>query len=347
MIDNGNLSGDCLISLATYNRSFGGRAKALRPASTKKRIFAAGCKQLGIIGRAPVQMKFQFHDRLNPKVKLNYLCRPLIVKDLGVPIILSNHDIITLKGKIDPDEQSFKIPLNQSKTIFCDVRMIPRSSDVIYPADVALIGKTTTIQPNEEKIVKLTCKQPEGTEVIIHTNGENSDLLRARIPNHELMFTDTVDTITNGSVRYCIINNGKEPITLEKNIPIGNVVSILHERKHLLNYLNNNPPNEQEKMDPLIPPDPNEKSSREFKLSEVLQTMATMAQKPKQARDFDELEDPKTPEELQERLRVDLGFKNPKEIQEKGFTKEQTDRIVNKFCQNRSALALAYNDLDR
>ena len=348
LIDNGNLSGDCLISLATYNRSFGGRSKALRPSSTKKRIFAAGCKQLGIIGRAPVQMKFQFNDHLNPKVKLNYLCRPLIVKDLGVPVILSNHDIITLKGLIDPDGQSFKIPINQAKTIFCDVKMIPRSSDVIYPADVALIGKTTTIQPNEAKVVNVTTKSPDGTEVIIHTNSESSDFLRTRIPNHELMFTDTVDKVTNGFVKYCLINNGKEPITLEKNVPIGNVVSILHERKRLVNYLNNNPPNEQERMDPPIPPDnhPNDEgTSREFELSKVLQTMATTAQKPKQARDFDELEDPKTAEELQERLKVDLGFKNPKEIQEKGFTKDQTDKIVNKFAQNRPALALSYNDL--
>ena len=67
----------------------------------------------------------------------------------------------------------------------------------------------------------------------------------------------------------------------------------------------------------------------------------------KQARALneEELPEPKTIEELQERLREDLGFKLEKDIEEKGLTKQEMKEIVELMSHHRAALALSYNDL--
>ena len=59
----------------------------------------------------------------------------------------------------------------------------------------------------------------------------------------------------------------------------------------------------------------------------------------------DDLPEPKTLKELQDRLREDLGFNDKDVAEKKGLSPEEMDKVVDLLSQHRQALSLSFNDL--
>ena len=353
LIDTGNLSGECLVSQAFWNKLHLGPNKTPKLLPQKKQLFSAGGSKLTCAGRAPLKIKIKF---FHEGKSVNYFTQPLIMPGLGVPILLSNKDIINLKAQVVPFANRLNIPLNRRKPFDPQTTMsIPLRSRIIPIRPTTSVARVAgkdqiKIEAGTETHIPLHTLESPGTDVIV----DAEEIFRLKKPDHTLRMVSSVDTVKqDGTVVIRVLNLGQQPVTINSGTAFAVVTSVPNRLLTVTSKILCNIQHMQEKVEDLCQAF---NVNRISSASEPPSTPSRLVVPQHQKNTFlqkaleltpEALKEPKTEEEMRERLKTDLAMSTPEQLEAKGLSENEADEIVSVFCEPkyRNALSLSYKDL--
>ena len=353
LVDTGNLSGETLMSQAFWNKLHLGPSKTPKLLPQKKQLFSAGGTKLACIGRAPLEVKIRF---FHEGKSVNYFTQPLIMPGLGVPVLLSNRDIINLKAQVVPFAQRLNIPLNRRRPFdpqtTISIPLCSRTIPIRPTTSVARVaGKDQVkIEAGSETHVPLHTLEPPGTDVIV----DAEEIFRLKKPDHSLHTVSSVDTVkSDGTVVIRVLNLGQQPVTINSGTAFAVVTSVPNRLLAVTSRILNNIQTMRDKVEDLCQAfhvnrisSASEPPSTPSRLVIPQHQKNTFLQKALELTP-EALKEPKTKEEMRERLRTDLAMATPEQREAKGLSEEEAEEFVSVFCEPkyRDALSLSYKDL--
>ena len=213
LVDTGNRSSS-LISLSTYEALLPQwkQANLIKPVDTQ--LTAAGKKQvLDVVGRAePVDLSFVGQDGR----QVRYVVRPLVVRNLQLPYILSYKDMCTMDMVVYSSEE--KVALRAVKPPI-ELSLRPWKGPSI--AGVSL-GEQIVLEPMTEMIFEAMVEDgrvAEGQEFVFNPESTIAEV-------YEVHLARCVDTIQNGTVRVVASNWNSHPVCLPRGTTIGKAMSL-------------------------------------------------------------------------------------------------------------------------
>ena len=301
LIDNGNLSSEALISETIFRR--------LQPQGelgiVRRQLRGAGNQMLHTLGSTKSPISIVFRD---PKDKSTheYRLRPIVVRGLAQPILLSNSDLCTLKAEIKMSEAKLVLPHS--------IRPKPLEIPLFRaPSRVALVQTTQrhVIKPFHETVFTVqTTGLKEGTEVLFEP-----DISLIDLDEPGLVACATTDKIRDNQVIHCRITNFSDhPVTIKKGQEIGYAST-------LQDYTG-----EKEKQ---------------YQTVAALTSSPQYKERQQKRLVKDEFKTIKTKEELYKRIWDDLDM----DKEDHGLTYDEKKKLVKLFARHRPALCLDYDEV--
>ena len=176
-------------------------------------------QQLDILGRCQTPIKLKFYN--NNKDFITYAVRPLIVKNLRLPFILSLTDLIKLRAQISPHKKQITFD-TRNGPVQVDLVPLPGKSYVITNKE------NLTIQPNQEITAKLSVsnfKTNDSQDLVFEPN---EDLL----VKTNILSSLSLSTVSEeGYLFGRFANYNAHPVTIPKNSEVG--IARRHGETHL------------------------------------------------------------------------------------------------------------------
>ena len=167
---------------------------------------------MSTLGRAKKPITLQFYNEKRQKVF--YQCRPTICRNLQLPLILSNQDLVKLKLVVRLHEKRAEITVND-KLIY-----VPLVEHNEVPRLTVSAVRNTKVEPFSEAII----------EGVIETDRPKGQLVEF-VPNQEfqekygLLCCSSLDKVRQGNrIRIRVANFSDEPVTVTKHVAAGEVI---------------------------------------------------------------------------------------------------------------------------
>lgn len=208
LIDTGNLAKAGIVSERFYD--------SLHPTSTLRKtsyqLFgAAKDSELCVIGRVREQMSIVFSSAEKDGQKVEYQCRPFVVRNLETDLLLSNRDLINMGVWVHPKSKTMFCPLPGDKYL-----KVPLTEPPEQPRCVKTVADET-IRPGEHAIFPAEVPRMEvGQAVTVDPDLWSVD----RAGN--LVAYPSVDKVRpDNLVHFVVTNLGNHPLTIAKDTVIG------------------------------------------------------------------------------------------------------------------------------
>ena len=230
LIDTGNRARSCIDEKVFKGISPEGSVEPVKTILTT----ASNGQKLDVLGRTKDYIELKFY---NPKNQDNilYKVRPMVVRNLSLPFVLSLYDLKKLRAEIKPHLESVLFSANSNNV---EVKMSPLPGRS-YPVSTK---KRITIPANTEMVCAVEVQNA------LHLN--NKDLVfnpGDKLDNSGLISSATLCRVRkkNPDIYMRVMNCAAHPITLKKNCQVGNaqlwgyegfqwksgVVGLIHEEK--------------------------------------------------------------------------------------------------------------------
>ena len=268
---------------------------------------------MSTLGRAKKPITLQFYNEKRQKVF--YQCRPTICRNLQLPLILSNEDLVKLKLVVRLHEYRAEITVN-NKLIY-----VPLVKHKEIPKLTVTAARNTKIPAFSEAII----------EGVIETNRPKNELVEF-VPNKDfqerygLLCCSSLDKVRQGNkVRIRVANFSDEPVTVTKHVAAGEI--IFCSEKNGFVY-------ENETL---------YEKEKEAKAKESLRSVLSVSTGSKKAKKV--AKEHKKPAEisiddLRNRLMKDLKLKDNSMLSDL-----EKKKLVNLFIKYAKVLALEYRDI--
>ena len=176
---------------------------------------------LTVLGRSKDILELEFYNPEN-KNSLKYHVRPVVVKNLHVPFILSRRDLKALRAVVDCDTDEVLFKTNSGPFTIKLTHLPGHSFDLPVDSDL-------TVPPNSEMVAKIQidpkrAKNYKNKHVVFQPNVDLDNVLGLICPA-------SISTIKKSNpnvyIRFCNFNS--HPVTLKKGRILGDLEILGHE----------------------------------------------------------------------------------------------------------------------
>ena len=190
------------------------------------------------------------------------------------------------------------------------------------------------IEAGTETHVPLHTLEAPGTDVIV----DSEDIFRLKKPDHTLKMVSSVDTVRpDGTVVIRVLNLGQQPVTVNGGTAFATVTSVPNRLLAVTSRILYNIQAMKEKVEDLCQ---SFSVNRISAASEPPSTPSRLVIPQHQKNSFlqkaleltpEALKEPKTKEEMRNRLKTDLAMATPEQLKTKGLSKEEAEEF--KACK--------------
>ena len=173
MVDTGNRA--CtLVSEKIFQKIYKNEELLPVPASNKKLQGAGTEHSLVTLGvpKTPLQLWFYNPDK-NENRTIKFTVRPVVVRNLNLPFLLSYKDLKYLGAKVDTKNDILELPLNGQQICKCarsEMLLVPMRGNLLSNANV-INHVGVSIEPRHEIVMPVKVKGgQQGAEVFIEPN---------------------------------------------------------------------------------------------------------------------------------------------------------------------------------